>query len=122
MQFFRELIIGYKNYWRGSKFLIENKLLLYFIFPLILFAGVFILGNYFQNIEADINGELRHSSEEIATINALIGVSLKMLFFDALYIIFTQFTLYIVVVLLSPILAIIITKNRKHTNWKQVSL
>lgn len=110
MKFFKELLLGYKNYWLGSKFLIEHKLLLYFIFPLILFIGVFLLGNYFQDIEANINSDLETGSEQIETVNLIIWVSLKMLFFDALYIIFTQFTLYIVVVLLSPILTILSQK------------
>ena len=105
MKFFRELALGYKNYWKGGQFLIEHKLLHYFIFPLILFTGVYILGNYFEQIEDKINVDLHSGSEQIETINTLIWISLKMLFFDALYIIFTQFTLYIVVVLLSPILA-----------------
>ncbi len=127
VKFFKELLIGYKNYWKGSKFLIEHKLLLYFIFPLILFAGVFILGKYFLTIEANINTDLRHSSQQIETINELIWISLKMLFFDALYIIFTQFTLYIVVVLLSPILAMlsqkiesILTGNKYPFNLKNL--
>jgi len=110
VKFFKELLLGYKNYWLGSKFLIEHKLLLYFIFPLILFIGVFLLGNYFQDIEANINSDLETGSEQIETVNLIIWVSLKMLFFDALYIIFTQFTLYIVVVLLSPILTILSQK------------
>lgn len=110
MKFFKELGIGLRNYWVGTKFLFQHKLLLYFIFPLVLFIGVYVLGNYFQVLEMEINDELKAQSGNIETINGLIWVSLKMFFFDALYIIFTQFTLYIVVVLLSPILAILSQK------------
>lgn len=110
MIFFRELGIGLKNYWIGTKFLFQHKLYPYFIFPLILFVGIYVLGNYFQNVELSINDTLKSKSEDIGTINELIWISLKMFFFDALYIIFTQFTLYIVVVLLSPILAILSQK------------
>lgn len=110
MNFLKELGIGFKNYWIGTRFLFQNKLLIYFIFPLILFTGVYVLGNYFQGLEMEINDELKEQSGNIETINGLIWVSLKMFFFDALYIIFTQFTLYIVVVLLSPILAILSQK------------
>jgi CysZ protein len=110
VKFFKELGIGLKNYWIGTKFLFEHKLLLYFVFPLILFIGVYVLGNYFQTIEFEINETLKSKSEDISTINELIWISLKMFFFDALYIIFTQFTLYIVVVLLSPLLAILSQK------------
>ncbi|MFK8038421.1 MAG: EI24 domain-containing protein [Crocinitomicaceae bacterium] len=127
MKFFKELGIGYKNYWIGTNFLFEHKLLMYFIFPLVLFIGVYVLGNYFQGLEMEINDELRIQSDNIDTINSLIWVSLKMFFFDALYIIFTQFTLYIVVVLLSPILAIlsqkiesILTGNKYPFNFKNL--
>ena len=127
MQFLKELSIGYKNYWKGSKFLIQNRLLHYFIFPLILFAGVFLLGNYFLQIESNVNIELSQKSEQIETVNSLIWVTLKMIFFDALYIIFTQFTLYIVVVLLSPILAMlsqkiesVLTGNKYPFNFRNL--
>ena len=127
MKFFSEIGIGLKNYWLGTKFLFEHRLIVYFIFPLILFIGIYLLGNYFQDIELNINEELKSKPEDIKTINALVWVSLKMFFFDALYIIFTQFTLYIVVVLLSPILAMlsqkietIITGNKYPFNFKNL--
>ncbi len=127
MTFFKEFGIGLKNYWIGTKFLFKHRLIIYFIFPLILFVGIYILGNYFQAVELNINDQLKAKSNDIDTINALIWVSLKMFFFDALYIIFTQFTLYIVVVLLSPILAIlsqkietILTGNKYPFNFKNL--
>lgn len=127
MKFFKELGIGYKNYWVGTKFLFQHKLLAYFIFPLILFVGVYLLGNFFQSVEFDINETLKAKSEDISTINELTWISLKMFFFDALYIIFTQFTLYIVVVLLSPLLATlsqkiegILTGNKYPFNLKNL--
>ena len=110
MKFFKELGIGLKNYWLGTQFLFRHRLVLYFIFPLVLFIGIYILGNYFQAVELDINHQLKAQSDDIDTINGLIWVSIKMFFFDGLYIIFTQFTLYIVVVLLSPILAMLSQK------------
>jgi CysZ protein len=110
MKFFKELGIGLKNYWLGTKFLFQHRLIIYFVFPLILFIGIYILGNYFQGVELNINEQLKEKSDDIESINGLVWVSLKMFFFDALYIIFTQFTLYIVVVLLSPILAILSQK------------
>ena len=127
MKFFKELGIGYKNYWVGTKFLFQHKLLAYFIFPLILFVGVYLLGNFFQSVEFDINETLKAKSADISTINELTWISLKMFFFDALYIIFTQFTLYIVVVLLSPLLATlsqkiegILTGNKYPFNLKNL--
>ncbi|MFD1552212.1 hypothetical protein DNU06_00055 [Putridiphycobacter roseus] len=127
LQFFKEFGIGLKNYWIGTKFLFSHKLYGYFIFPLILFIGIYLLGNYFQTIELNISNELSVKSESIETINQLIYETIAMYFFDGLYIIFTQFTLYIVVVLLSPILAIlsqkiegILTGNAYPFNFKNL--
>jgi CysZ protein len=110
MNFFQLLLLGYKNYWKGTLFLFKNRLYWFFIFPIILFIGIYWLGTYFKSIESQINYNLLNTSDTIQTINELIWTTLQMIFFDTIYIIFTQFTLYIVVVLLSPILAILSEK------------
>ena len=110
MNFFQLLVLGYKNYWKGSVFLFKHKLYWFFVFPLVLFACIYWTGTYFKVLEAQINHNLIHSSHHIETINELIWTTLQMIFLDALNIFFTQFTLYIVVVLLSPILALLSEK------------
>jgi CysZ protein len=127
MNFFKQLYIGYKNYVKGTLFLFKHHLYWYFIFPIILFIGVFLTGTYFKNIEIEISNGLLQTTEHISTINELIWTILKMMFLDALYITFTQFTLYIVVVLLSPVLAMlsqkieeIITKKKYQYNFKML--
>ena len=116
MNFFQLLLLGYKNYWKGAVFLVKNKLYWFFIFPVVLFGGIYWLGTYFKSVESQINYDLLNSSDSIETINELIWTTLQMMFFDAIYIIFTQFTLYIVVVLLSPILAIFTPSLIKTTS------
>jgi len=118
MNFFQLLLLGYKNYFKGTKFLFKHKLYWFFIFPIVLFIGIYWLGTYFKNLESEINYSLQHTTQKIETINELIWTTLKMMFFDALYIIFTQFTLYIVVVLLSPILAMLSEKIEKIITGK----
>lgn len=110
MNFFQLLLLGYKNYWKGSVFLFKHKLYWFFIFPLVLFGCIYWTGTYFKVLESQINYNLLHTSEHIETINELIWTTLQMIFLDALNIFFTQFTLYIVVVLLSPILALLSEK------------
>lgn len=119
MNFFQLLILGYKNYWKGTFFLFKNKLYWFFIFPLILFVGVYWFGTYFKSLEYNVNYNLMHTSSDIETINELIWTTLQMMFFDALYIVFTQFTLYIVVVLLSPILAMLSEKIEEILTGKK---
>ena len=110
MNFFQLLFLGYKNYIKGIIFLFKHKLQWFFIFPIILFAGIYWLGTFFKDLELEVNLDLEQTSNQIETINELIWTILKMMFFDAMYIVFTQFTLYIVVVLLSPVLAMLSEK------------
>ena len=121
MNFFQLLLLGYKNYGKGTVFLFKNKLYWFFIFPIVLFVGIYWLGTYFKTLESQVNYDLIHTSEHIETINELIWTVLQMMFFDAIYIIFTQFTLYIVVVLLSPILAILSEKIEEIITGKKYS-
>lgn len=119
MNFFQLLLLGYKNYGKGTLFLFKNKLYWFFIFPIVLFIGIYWLGTYFKTLESHVNYDLIHQSDHIETINELIWTTLQMMFFDAMYIIFTQFTLYIVVVLLSPILAILSEKIEEIITGKK---
>jgi len=107
MNFFELLVLGYKNYWKGIRFLILHKLYWFVIFPLVLFLGIFWLGNYFHTVEQEISLSVTHSASGITTLNEMTWFTAKMIFIDSLYIIFTKFALYIVVVILSPVLSLL---------------
>lgn len=113
MNFFQLLGLGYKNYIKGIKFLIEHKLYWFALFPLVLFAGVYWLGLYFEAIETEIGNEMVQNANNIETLRGVTWMTVRMLFFDSLYLIFTKFTLYIVVVILSPILALLSERIEK---------
>jgi len=119
MNFFKQLFLGYKNYFTGTKFLFKHQLWWFFSFPIFLFIGVYLAGTYFKKLEYEMVYSLQQTSSEIETINELIWSILKMMFFDGLYIIFTQFTLYIVVVLLSPVLAMLSEKIEEIISGKK---
>ena len=108
--FFGLMGLGYKNYWKGIKFLVQNNLYWYVVFPVILFVGVNWLGSVFHHMESAAAAEITSGSTRITTINGLTWFTAKLLFFDSLYIIFTKFALYIVMVLLSPVLSILSEK------------
>ncbi len=127
MNFFQLLGLGYKNYIKGIRFLIEHKLYWFVLFPLVLFAGVYWLGLYFESVEARIADEISNNAQNIESIRGLTWITIKMLFFDSLYLIFTKFTLYIVVIILSPALSYlserienIISGNKYKFNLKQL--
>ena len=107
MNFFQLLGLGYKNYIKGIRFLIKNKLYWFILFPLILFAGVYWLGLYFEAVEHDIGRDLVANAKNLESLRAITWRTIQMIFFDSLNMIFTKFTLYIVVIILSPLLALL---------------
>ncbi|MCH2234408.1 MAG: EI24 domain-containing protein [Crocinitomicaceae bacterium] len=125
--FFQLIGLGFKNYGTGIKFLITHKLYWFAIFPLVLFLGVYFIGIYFLNLEKGIGEDIASLSTEVDSLNGIIWLTTKMIFFDALYMVFTKFTLYIVVILLSPLIAMlsekieeILTGNKYPFNLKQL--
>lgn len=127
MNFFQLLVLGYKNYIHGIRFLITHKLYWFGVFPLVLFIGVYYAGIFFLNLEHSVSQDVVKQSSEIDSINGLVWMTTKMIFFDSLYIVFTKFTLYIVVVLLSPIITMlsekietILTGNKYPFSLKQL--
>ncbi|WP_051568633.1 EI24 domain-containing protein [Crocinitomix catalasitica] len=127
MNFFQLIGLGYKNYIYGIKFLVEHKLYWYIAFPLILFAGVYLLGFYFEDLQLEVAQELKDKNQDITRLKDLTWISIKMIFFDSMNLIFTKFTLYIVVIILSPILALlseriekIITGNKYKFSFRQL--
>lgn len=110
MSFLELLLLGYKNYWKGVKFLIQHQLYWYVVFPFLLFLGIYWIGSYFKVIETNIAGELLQNGSSIATLNGLTWHTAKMVFFFSLNVVFTKFALYIVVVILSPVLSILSEK------------
>ena len=107
MKFFQHLILGYKNYVKGVQFLIKHRLYWFALFPIALFFGIYWLGYYFAELEGSISRDIKELGSNIETLNDLIWMTIKMLFFDALYLIFTKFTMYLVVVVLSPAISIL---------------
>lgn len=127
MNFFQLLGLGYKNYIKGIRFLLNHKLYWFILFPLILFVGVYWLGLYFEAVELSIGRDLVANARELETLRAITWRTVQMIFFDSLNMIFTKFTLYIVVIILSPIIALlserieqILTGNKYKFSFKQL--
>ncbi len=110
MTFLQQIKLGYTNYIKAIGFLFKHRLTYFFLFPIILFVGIYWLGLVFKSLEKEMMNDLTLKSKDIKTVNELIKNTLKILFFDSLYVVFTQFTLYIMVVVLSPVLSILSQK------------
>ncbi len=127
MKFFKLLGIGYKNYWNGLKFLFQHKLYWFLIFPIVLFLGIYEMGKYFEALEGSIGYDLKHHIAEIDSLNGVTWMTLKMIFYQKMYYLFTKSTLYFVIILLSPVLAVvsekteaILTGNKYPWNFMQL--
>ena len=125
MNFFSNLKTGYSSYLDGIKFIFKHKLWYYFIFPAILSIGIFYLGKYFVGLEEGINDKLKDNNPE--NLNELIWLNIELVISDGFYVIFTKFTKYIVIIILSPLLAMlsekmeeIITGNVYPLNVRQL--
>lgn len=127
MKFFKLLGIGYKNYWNGLKFLFQHKLYWFLAFPIVLFLGIYEMGKYFEALEGSIGYDLKHNIAEIDSLNGVTWMTLKMIFYQKMYYLFTKSTLYFVIILLSPVLAVvsekteaILTGNKYPWNFMQL--
>ncbi|MCB0477563.1 MAG: EI24 domain-containing protein [Crocinitomicaceae bacterium] len=108
MEFINNFKTGISSYIEGTKFIFKNKLWYYFIFPAILSLGIFLLGQYFVSLEVDINEKLKANNPE--NLNELIWLNIELVISDGFYVIFTKFTKYIVIIILSPLLAMLSEK------------
>lgn len=121
MNFIKDLKLGYTSYIEAFKFIKVHKLWYYFIFPVLLFLGIYYLGFVFQELKHEI------------IINEEMGLFKKiwLMFLRSLYallaIVMLSFMRYILIILLSPILSIvserverIITGNKYKFNLKQL--
>lgn len=103
--FFKDLFIGYKNYIKGFFFLFNHQLYWTFLYPIFLFAFLYWGGTYFKSIEDQLSQDLILKTQGIVHINEMVWSVLSVALFDALYVVLTQFTLYVMVVLMSPVLS-----------------
>ncbi|MEZ4937468.1 MAG: EI24 domain-containing protein [Crocinitomicaceae bacterium] len=108
MEFINNFKTGVSSYLEGAKFIFKHKLWYYFIFPAILSIGIFLLGQYFVSLEVDINEKLKANNPE--NLNELIWLNIELVISDGFYVIFTKFTKYIVIIILSPLLAMLSEK------------
>jgi len=113
MNFFQLLGLGYKNYAKGIGFLIKHRLYWFVLLPLILFVGVYWLGTYFESIELKIGRDIAKEVKNLDSLNEITWRSVQMHIFGVLNTIFTKFTLYIVVVILSPLLSFLSERIEK---------
>lgn len=125
MNFFNHLALGYKSYYEAIRVVIKYNLYWYFLFPLVLAVGIYYLGEYLDSFQYDNFSDKKLS--EIHNINQLTWLIIKTSFWVTLGYLGMKFTKYLVVIILSPVLAILsenvetkLTGNKYAFNWIQL--
>mgnify|MGYP000318397075 FL=1 len=117
MKFQKHLFLGLKSYVEAFHFIFANKLWKYFLIPLILFGIIFYTGHAFEEIIKTIQVDI--DSEKYSWgIVGKFWLWIKKYFFKLLSFLFLDATKYLVMILLSPLLAILSEKTEEILTGK----
>lgn len=118
MHFFKNLAFGLKSYWKAIKFMIEYRFYWYLGIPAVLMLFIYWLGAKIQS---------HKFVPQTETINEVIWFMLYLLIEITIAILLMKFAKYLVVALLSPLLAKlsektenILTGNKYPWNFAQL--
>lgn len=124
MKFTTHLTLGYRNYVKAASFIFEHKLWKYILIPLVLFGLIFYAGNHFRELR-ELNQQAIESGE--VGFFAMIWITIKSSFQWLMEFLLLDFTKYIVMIILSPLLAYlsekveeILTGNEYKFDFKQL--
>lgn len=118
----KDLFLGYRSYINALKFIKEHKLYVYFLFPILLFVGIYYLGFAFEEWKNEAAKSTTQDGFWLKIWNAIIYG-----FYTAMAYLVFKFMRYILIVCLSPLLSVvservekIITGNVYKFNLKQL--
>lgn len=121
MGFVRDFKLGVDSYINAVKFIKKHKLWVYFLFPIIIFFGIYYLGFTFQELKRD------YTADADAGMIKKVWYFFVSGFFLMLSYVILNFTRYILIILMSPILSTvsekvekIITGNKYKFNLKRL--
>ena len=126
MKFTKDLTLGFKSYVESISFILKNGFIKYLIIPLLLFGIIFYFGHKFGSLS-----EAAHQGMENKDYSwGFVGLSwlfLKANFYALMKFLFIDATKYLVIMFLSPLLAIlsekteeILTGNQYKFNLRQL--
>lgn len=119
-RFFHQLLIGYKSYATAIQMVIDHRLYLFFIIPLILMIGIFFLGEWVVNMQR------APAIKEVQTMNDMVWYALSQHSLDIVGTVVSKSSKYLVVIILSPLFSYVserieelLTSNRYKFNLQQ---
>lgn len=121
MKFTKDLKLGYVSYIEALRFIKKHKLWYYFIFPVLLFLGIYYLGFVFQELKTETV-----TTDDMGLVQKIWYLFLRSIF-SLLAVVMLSFMRYILILILSPVLSIvserverILTGNKYKFNLKQL--
>jgi len=122
----KQINLGFKTYARSFGFIFTNGLWIYFFYPIILSIVLFFIGIEFINSLSDyvveyiktIAGLNNADSWFMALLGTLISWLATFLFWILAWFIHSWFSKYIVLILMSPVLAYVSEKTEKILSGK----
>lgn len=104
MQFFKEFGIGIKAYWKAFLFMREHKLFWYILIPAVLMLGIYQIGYLLKT---------HHFEADTRTMNGIVWYLIQLMIEIAIALTLMKFSKYLVVALLSPLLAHLSQKTER---------
>lgn len=117
MKIVKDFSHGIKSYWKAVLFIRDHKLYWYALIPALLMLGIYQIGYQLKQ---------HHFVADSSTMNGIVWYLLQLLIEISIAMLFMQFSKYLVVTLLSPLLAylsmkveVIITQKKYPFNLHQ---
>lgn len=114
----KNMIFGFKSYWKAIRFMIEHRFYWYLIIPAVLMLLIYYIGSLIQE---------HRFSPEVKTMNEITWYLVYLLIEISIAILLMKFSKYLVVTILSPLLAYvseeterILTGNTYKWNLPQI--
>lgn len=104
MRFLKNLLFGYRAYFKAFRFVIEHKLYWYLIFPAVLMIIIYSIG-------AEIKQHYVHA--EATNMNEIVWYMIYLMIEISVAILLMKFAKYLVVVILSPLISHLSMKTEK---------
>lgn len=102
MSFIRDFILGIRSYWKAFLFIRERKLYWYALIPAFLMLGIYQIGATLQQ---------HRFTSNTSTMNGIVWYLIQLMLEISIAMLLMQFAKYLVVTLLSPLLAYLSLKT-----------
>lgn len=104
MQFFSNFFFGLKAYWKALIFVKDHKFYWYISIPAICMLGIYKIGEYLQQ---------RHTAPSVENMNEIVWYLFHMLVEISIALLLMHFAKFLVVIILSPLLAHLSEKTER---------